>query len=160
MDFGVVAVLRPCFGFLSFVRSSGALNGWSLVNSICGMSVFFRFGSSGVGRSDSSSGGLRLLGFRAWSTGGRCLQGYRNLWGFFWLAVDLKKNKVIFPGFWGVVRVLHSLGVKVGWHFCPVEMGTGLRSLLALGWCLGGGNLGCGREAVATWRFGERSKKI
>ena len=41
-----------------------------------------------------------------------------------------------------------------------MDMGTGLRSLLALGWCLDGGDLGCGRGAVATWGFGERSKKI
>ena len=47
VDFGVAAVLRPCFGFLSFGRCSRVLNGWNLVNSICGMRVFFRFGSSG-----------------------------------------------------------------------------------------------------------------
>ena len=47
VDFGVVAVLRLCFGLLSFAHCSGALNGWSLVNSICGMMMFFRFGSSG-----------------------------------------------------------------------------------------------------------------
>ena len=32
LDFGVVAVLWLCFGFLSFGHCSGALNGWSLVN--------------------------------------------------------------------------------------------------------------------------------
>ena len=59
-----------------------------------------------------------------------------------------------------MVRVFHSLRVRVGWHFCPVDMEMGLRSFLALGYCLDGGDLGCGRGAVATWGFGEWSKKI
>ena len=49
VDFGVVAVLQPCFGFLSFGCCSAALNGWSLVDSICEIRVFFWFGSSGSG---------------------------------------------------------------------------------------------------------------
>ena len=60
----------------------------------------------------------------------------------------------------GVARVFRSLGACVGWHFCPVDMGTGLHSVLALGWCLDGGDLGWGRGAVATWGFNERSKNI
>ena len=69
--------------------------------------------------------------------------------GFFWLAVDLKKDKtgLHFLGF-GVAWVFHSLGVRVGWHSCPVDMGAELRSFLALGWCLDSGNPGCGRGAV------------
>ena len=63
VDFGVVAVLRPCFRFLSFGLCSGAPNGWSLVYSISGMRVFFRFDPRGVGKLDSSSGGPAAFGF-------------------------------------------------------------------------------------------------
>ena len=103
MDFGVVAVLHPCFGFLSFGYCSGAPNGWSLVYSIFGMRVFFRLDPRGVGRWILPLGGLWLLGFRGWSTGVHCLQGDGDLWGFFWLLVDLKKDKtgLHFLGFWG-----------------------------------------------------------
>ena len=45
---------------LSFGCRLGALSGWSLVNSVCGMEMFFRFGSPGVRRSDPLSGVLQL----------------------------------------------------------------------------------------------------
>ena len=94
--------------------------------------------------------GLRLLGFMGWSTGGHCLHGHGDSWVFL-SAVDLKKdNRVTFP----------HVGSSIGWHICPVDMGTGLHSFLALGWCLDGEDLGCGRGAVATWGFSERSKNI
>ena len=161
VDFGVVAVLQPCFGSLSFGRCSGALNGWSLVNAICGMRVFFRFGSSGNGEV-----GFFLFGACSfWVLGGGALVAAvcrdMGIYGFLWLAVDLKKKTKLGYISWdlGVVWVFHSLGVRVGWHFCPVDMRTGLCSFLALGWCLDGGDLGCGRGAVVIWGFGEWSKK-
>ena len=70
IGFWVVAVLQPHFGFLSIGCHFGALSGRSLINSVCGMGVFFWFGSPGVGKSDSSSGGLQLSCFGRWSIGG------------------------------------------------------------------------------------------
>ena len=43
---------------------------------------------------------------------------------------------------------------------CPVDTGTALHLFLALGWCLDGGDIGCGRGAVTTCGFGEQSKNI
>ena len=107
-------------------------------------------------------GGLQLLGFRGWSTCGQCLQGHGDSWGFFVSCIFEKKrqNRVTISWVFGVAWVFHSLGACVGWHFCPVYMGMGLHSFLALGWCLDGGDLGWGRGAVATWGFSERSKNI
>ena len=74
------------------------------------------------------------------------------------MALELKKKTGLhFLGF-GVIRVFHSPGVRVGWHFCQKDMRTGLCSFLALEWCLDGGDLGHGRGAVATWGVAEQSK--
>ena len=63
---------------------------------------------------------------------------------------------VTFPRFWGWVGFFIPLEVRVGG---TVDMRTGLRSFWALGWCLDGGDLGRGREAVAIWGFAEQSKR-
>ena len=41
-----------------------------------------------------------------------------------------------------MTQAFHSLRVRVGWHFCPANMGTGLHSFLD------GGDLGCGQEQL------------
>ena len=97
-------------------------------------------------------GGLRLLGFR----GGALVAAVckdMGIYGAFLVSCRFEKqNKT----------GLHFLGfsvVPVGWRFCPVDMAMGLRSFLALGWCLDGGDLGCGRGAVATWDLVSGVKK-
>ena len=90
------------------------------------------------------------------------MQGQGDSWVFL-SAVNSKKKKTkqgSISRVYGVPRVFHSLGARVGWHFCPVDMGTGLHSFLALGWCLDGGDLGWGWGAVATWGFSKWSKDI
>ena len=63
VDFLVVAVLRPCLGFLSFGCRFGALSGWSLINSVCGMGVFSVWIPGGWGGRILPMGGLQLSGF-------------------------------------------------------------------------------------------------
>ena len=91
------------------------------------MRVFFQFDPRGVGRLDSSSGGMRLLGFRWWSTGGHFLQGHGDLCRFFWSAVDLKKrqNRVTFSGFLGWLGFLIPLGFRLGGTFVLWTWGQG-----------------------------------
>ena len=64
-----------------------------------------------------------------------------------------------FPGFLGWLGFFIPLGFGLGGTFVLWTWGRELRSFLALGWCLDGGDLGCGRGAVATWRSGEQSEK-
>ena len=67
----------------------------------------------GVRRSDSSSGGPTAL---------------TGIWGFRffvlfcfafvgWLAVELEKNRVTFPGFWGWFGFFSPLGLLLGGTF-------------------------------------------
>ena len=63
--------------------------------------------------------GLRLLGFRGWSTGGHCLQGHGDSWGVF-VSCRLEKkrqNRVTFPGFLGWLGFFIPLGLALGGTF-------------------------------------------
>ena len=83
-------------------------------------------------------GGLRLLGFRGWSTGGHCLQGHGDSWRGV-SAVDLEKrqNKVTFPGILGWLGFFIPLGLALGgtfvlwtWGWASFILGFGM----VLGW--------------------------
>ena len=81
--------------------------------------------------------------------------------GFFLVSCrsEKKTNRVTFPGFLGWLGFFIPLGFELGGTFVLWTWGRELHSFLALGWCLDGGDLGCGRGAVATGGFGEQSKK-
>ena len=87
VDLWVVAVLRPCFGFLSFGCHFGALSEWSLVSGICGMGVFFgmdpRGGEVGFFPREPAT-----FGFWEWNIGGRWLREC-GIYVLDWLAVEL-----------------------------------------------------------------------
>ena len=114
----------------------------------------FRLDPRGVGKLDSSSGGLWLL-----RCGALVATVCRDMGVFFWLAVDLKKDKtgLHFLGFWGGLGFSFPLGSRwVALLFC----GHGSGASFILGFWGGAWMVGIWGVVEEQWRLGDLVSRV